>query len=249
MVPNFNIYQKKLISISLLLVVLILFYPDQPKAAVIDSLKTKQFIKQSIIPVSLIVSGSIITKSQFEKNIQDAIGENHEFKIDEYLPYVPIAELYIADIMGVKSKNHWFDQSKYLFISNLISSSITYGLKKTINKTRPNSLPYGFPSGHTTIAFTNATVLYNEFNESAPLLAYSGYVFATTTGALRIINNEHWVSDVLVGAGIGILAANLVYYMEPFKKFNPFKKSKNISFSPYLNQDNYGFYFSYRIPK
>jgi hypothetical protein len=234
--------------IYLPIIVLISLGVKQAKATNTDSLKTKPFIKQSIIPLSLIISGSIISNSQFEKHLQNTMGGNLEFKIDEYLPYAPIAELYIADILGVKSKNHWFDQTKYLFISNLIASSITYGLKKTINKTRPNDLSYGFPSGHTTIAFTNAAVLHNEFNENAPFLAYSGYAFATATGVFRVINNEHWVSDVLVGAGIGILAANLVYYMEPFKNFNPFKKSKNISFSPYINQNRYGIYFSYSIP-
>jgi membrane-associated phospholipid phosphatase len=160
---------------------------------------------------------------------------------------MPIAELYIADLAGIKSKNHWFDQTKYLGFSNIISAGLTLGLKHLTQKTGPNKLPFSFPSGHTTFAFTNATVLYNEFSESYPLLAYSGYAFATTTGTLRLMHNEHWLSDVLLGAGIGIMAAHLVYYIEPLKNFNPFLKSENITLTPLIKENRYGLYFGYQF--
>lgn len=175
---------------------------------VTDSTKTVRLIKRSIIPVSLICLGVLANNSDFEKQLQidlrNTVGNDYELPIDDYLQYVPIAEMYIADIIGFKAKNHWFGQTKYLLISNLISSTITHSLKRITKKERPNGSPHSFPSGHTTFAFTNATVLFNEFQETAPVLAYSGYVFATTTGAFRMINNKHWLSDVLVGAGIGI---------------------------------------------
>jgi membrane-associated phospholipid phosphatase len=60
-----------------------------------------------------------------------------------------------------------------------------------------------------------------------------------------MVNDKHWISDVLVGAGIGILATELVYYFEPLKNFNPFKNSKNISFVPQIDPYSTGFYFSY----
>ena len=193
-----------------------------------DSLKSKQLLKRSIIPVALITAGAIISGSKCEQNLQtnlrNQVGNTYELRIDDYLQYAPIAEMYIADIAGVKSKNHWFNQTIYLLISNIFSSSITYGLKRITNKERPNGSEYSFPSGHTTFAFTNATVLFNEFNETSPVLAYSGYAFAAATGAFRMINNKHWLSDVLVGAGIGIIVTELVYYFDPLKNFNPFKK-------------------------
>lgn len=147
--------------------------------------------------------------------------------------------------MAVQSKNHWFDQTKYLFISKVITSWITRELKHLTLKERPDGTQYSFPSGHTSFAFTNATVLYNEFHQTSPVLAYSGYVFAATTGTFRMLNNKHWLSDVFVGAGIGILVTNVVYYFEPLKEFNPFKKAKNIVFIPQMDSENYGFYFSY----
>ena len=216
-----------------------------------DTLKSKAFFKKSIVPLSLICLGIIVNKSDFEKNLQsdlrNIVGDNYGTRIDDYILTAPVIQMYTADLFGVKSKNHWFDQSKYLIISNLISSGITNKLKVYTKKVRPNGSMRAFPSGHTTIAFTNAAVLFNEFNHSAPVLAYSGYAFATATGALRIMNNKHWISDVLVGAGIGILVTELVYYFEPLKSFNPFKKSDRISFIPMVTNENYGFYFTYNF--
>jgi hypothetical protein len=198
--------------------------------------------------MALIGAGLIVNNSEFEKNLQynirNKVGNDFHNSIDDYFQYVPIAEMYIADMFNVKSKNHWFDQTKYLFISNLISSIVTHGLKRATAKTRPDGAPNSFPSGHTSFAFTNATVLYNEFQDSSLLLAYSGYAFATTTATFRVLNNRHWISDVLVGAGIGIFVTNVVYYLEPLKEFNPFKNTRNITLVPIINRGEYGVYFA-----
>ena len=216
-----------------------------------DSTETVSLLKKGIVPVTLIGLGVLANNSNFEKqlklDLRNYVGNNYELRIDDYLQYVPIIQMYTTDALGIKAKNHWFDQTKYLLISNLISSTITLSLKRITQKERPNGSPYSFPSGHTTFAFTNATVLFNEFQETTSILAYSGYVFATTTGAFRMINNKHWLSDVLVGAGVGIFVTELVYHFEPFKNFNPFKKSKNICFIPRINNNQYGFYFSYSL--
>ena len=216
-----------------------------------DSLKVRNiFLKSSLIPLSMITLGIVANNSQFEKDlrydIRAKVGNDFQFVIDDYFQLVPIAEMYIADALGVKAKNHWFDQSKYLFISNVISASITQGLKRITLKKRPdNSTNDSFPSGHTTFSFTNASVLMHEFRDSSPVLAYSGYLFSTTTATFRMLNDRHWISDVLVGAGIGILATEMVYYLEPLKNFNPFKKNENINLVPMIDQNSKGFYFSY----
>ncbi len=239
-----------------LLIALALFCVTNIKAqttniTVVDSSKTASLLKRSIIPASLAGLGIVITNSAFEKNfntnLRNKVGNDFHFPIDDYLQYAPVVEMYTADLFGVEAKSHWFNQTKYLLIANLISSSITYSLKIITQKERPNGGVHSFPSGHTTLAFTNAGVLYNEFHNTAPVLAYSGYAFAATTGSFRMINNAHWMSDVLIGAGIGMLSAELVYYFEPFKNFNPFEKTKNITFVPQIGVDNFGFYFAYNF--
>ncbi|MFH0999678.1 MAG: phosphatase PAP2 family protein [Bacteroidota bacterium] len=237
--------------IILLAVIFVFSQITRSNAQKMDSVYSKKKIKQAVVPSTLVTLAILINGSRFEKNLQtqlrNEVGNTFSFPIDDFTQYVPIAELYLADIVGVKSKNHWFDQSKNLFISNLISAAITHGLKNIANKTRPDGGDHSFPSGHTTLAFTNAAVLHHEFKESSPFLAYTGFAFAATTGTFRILNNKHWLSDVLLGAGIGIAAAELVYYFEPFKNFNPFKKIEGFSFVPFAQSNNYGFYISYKF--
>lgn len=162
-----------------------------------DSCNSNEIYNTLIIPLSLISTGLIVNKSTFEKSLDrdiiDYVGPNYYFGIDAYTQHIPFIEMYIADLAGVEARNHWFDQTKYLLISNLISSSTTHLLKNWIKKQRPAGADDSFPSGHTTGAFTNAQVLYNEFNQTSDALAYSGYAFAVTTGMFRMLNNKHWL--------------------------------------------------------
>jgi hypothetical protein len=241
---------KKKYSYLIAFILIINQYP-LVNGQVQDSLHSRKLIYRSIVPTVFIGAGILLNGSQIEQDLQQNlrswVGDDFSSDIDDYFQYAPIAELYLADIFGVKSKNHWFDQTKYLLISNLITAGITQGLKYITLKPRPNGAPYAFPSGHTSFAFNNATVLFNEFSETAPVFAYSGYAFAATTGIFRMLNNKHWLSDVLVGAGIGMLVTELVYYFEPLKSFNPFLKSDAISLIPQITGQTYGFYFSYDL--
>jgi len=235
----------------LFIIFIVLLYFPSAYSAISDTIHQSRFVRRAIAPALLMGGGLAINNSHFEQNfqsrIQDAVGEDFHSDVDDYLQYVPIIQLYISDLAGVESRNHWFDQTKYLLISNLITSSITHGLKKLTPKLRPNGAPDAFPSGHTSFAFNNAAVLYQEFNHTAPVLAYSGFLFSTTTAVYRMMNNRHWLSDVLFGAGLGILSVELVYWIEPFKSFNPFIKSDAISCQPIMSDNYYGIYFSYKF--
>ena len=69
-----------------------------------------------------------------------------------------------------------------------------------------------WPSGHTATAFVGATLLHKEYGLTrSPWWSVAGYGVATATGVMRVLNNRHWVSDVMSGAGIGILSTELGY--------------------------------------
>jgi hypothetical protein len=234
---------------SIFLIILILSCLKQTSAQV-DSITVKEnkpkktILKKSIFPTTLIITGFALNKSTFEKdftkNVRNQVGNDYEFKIDDYIQYIPMLEMYGADLMGLKAKNHWFDQTKYLAISQLTTAIFVHSIKQGMGKQRPDNTPHAFPSGHTSQAFVGATVLFHEFKDEHPLLAYSGFAFATTTAAFRIINNRHWLSDVVSAAGIGILVTNVVYHFEPLKNFNPFNKDETTSFVPYYNGNEFG---------
>lgn len=73
----------------------------------------------------------------------------------------------------------------------------------------PPSARVSFPSGHTTVVFSAATVFAMEYKDKPliPILAYSA---ATLVGVSRITENKHWATDVLVGGLIGYLSGRNV---------------------------------------
>ena len=212
----------------------------------------KAFLPKMIIPATLILSGVLLTGSESEKgwqiDIRNKVGNDYHNSADDYIQYVPYAQIYLGGIIGLQPKNHWFDQTKNIFFSGLATLVITHSLKRGVGKERPDaSSKHSFSSGHTATSFVGATILYHEYKDSSPLYAYSGYLFATSTGGLRVMNNKHWVSDVLAGAGIGILVASVVDHIEPLKNWNPFKNSKNLTFSPVINDDEVTFVAALRF--
>jgi hypothetical protein len=212
--------------------------------------KSKSFLKQSIVPITLIGAGLVINYSNGafgKENIQDGINNafpDFSTNADDFILFVPALTMYTADLLKIESKNDAFTQTKYLLIAGIATNMVTYGLKYATDETRPNGEDkLSFPSGHTANAFVMATVLFHEFKDTKPVLAYSGFIFASATGALRVLNYEHWVSDVLVGAGIGIMVTDLVYRFEPLKNWNPFKNKKvSTIISPSYKEHTMGLY-------
>jgi membrane-associated phospholipid phosphatase len=189
-------------------------------------------IFNEILPLSLVGIGTALNFSNFRYFIKSKIGNTTHITLDNYLQFAPIAELYVVDMTGVKPKNSLWDQTKYLAISELITEALIQSVKRVANVKRPNGGTMSFPSGHTAVAFASATVLFEEFKDENLFAAFSGYGFSTATGILRITNNFHWISDVLVAAGTGILVTHLIYFWEPLKNWKPLLIRKKIQVTP-----------------
>ena len=120
-----------------------------------------------------------------------------------------------------------------------LNGFLTYGTKKLVRRERPVhdscledashdehcfAAPFtSFPSGHSSFAFTGAGLTCAHHQHLAPFgvagdasACAAGLVFATTTGALRMFADRHYLSDVLAGAVIGLGAGyavpSFVYY-------------------------------------
>ena len=98
---------------------------------------------------------------------------------------------------------------------------------------KDNSSFESFPSGHTTVAFAAATVFAMEYKDIwfVPVIAYSA---ATSIGLSRIVQNQHWISDVLVGAALGFLTGRQVvnnYHRYSKLQFEKAKKKNTVTFN------------------
>lgn len=136
--------------------------------------------------------------------------------IDNYLQYTPAATVYALNLFGIKGKNNLLDRTMIYVLTNSISELSVQSLKFISKIKRPDgSADNSFPSGHTATAFAAAEFLRQEYKDVSSWYGFAGYTVASLTGYLRIYNNRHWFSDVIEGAGIGILSTQFAYWLYP----------------------------------
>ena len=80
---------------------------------------------------------------------------------------------------------------------------VTHSLKRIINKERPNGGGLGFPSGHTSSAFSGAAFIDRRYGLKAGVPAY---LLACFVGWSRVETEHHDYWDVLAGASLGFIS-------------------------------------------
>ncbi len=240
-----------------LLLPLVLLVSVTNAHAQVDSITQLQSIKKQtevkpllyIIPSAMIVYGVTALNSKSLISINQKIKETiwttnpHEpFRIDDYTVFAPAAAVYALNMAGVKGKHHFIDRTVLYALSMAISTAVTVTVKNTSKELRPDgSNLFSFPSGHTSSAFVAAEFLRREYKHLSPWYGIAGYIVASGTGFLRIYNNKHWLSDVVAGAGIGILSVHAAYWIYPKLKNKFSQKKKAVTFFiPYYQQETAG---------
>lgn len=87
-----------------------------------------------------------------------------------------------------------------------------------------------FPSGHVTVAFALSTVLAEYIDTPASRIGF--YSLAGLAATERLINSQHWFTDVALGAFVGILGG--LHVINEESKRNSSVKNK-LSIIPTLN--------------
>ena len=134
-------------------------------------------------------------------------------EVDNYTQFAPLVLTAGLHLAGVEGRSDWPRLLASGVMSGAVMAAFVNSIKYTTSEMRPDGTTRNsWPSGHTATAFMAATVLHKEYGMTrSPWYSVGGYAVATATGVMRVLNNRHWVSDVLSGAGIGILSTELGY--------------------------------------
>lgn len=189
---------------------------------------------QIALPATLISAGATVFAvkevRQVNHSLRDKILEYRTgpATVDDFLQYTPIMATYGLKACGVTSRHDYADLSILSGTAYALMAVAVNVPKQLVRSMRPDGSAYNsFPSGHTATAFTGAELLRREYWRTSPWIGVAGYAAATATGILRMYNNRHWLTDVLAGAGVGILSVQAAYWLYPqiSKIFYPSRQS------------------------
>ena len=188
------------------------------------SVKPYKFMDDlSFVGIPLFVAGWAVKgdKAMFRVNRKAEDGGKRntqlltDFKtgIDDYTQFFGPAMVVGLKLGGYEGRSDWPRLLASAAMSYGIMAGFVNGIKYTAKEMRPDgSTANSWPSGHTATAFVGASLLHKEYGLTrSPWWSVAGYGVATATGVMRVLNNRHWISDVMSGAGIGIMSTELGY--------------------------------------
>lgn len=195
------------------------YHCDSTHAAPLHEMKWKKpyyTVKKDMtyVGIPLLLVG-VIGKNEKKRifSIHHDFAENFHSPADDYTQFATFALSSGLKLAGVKGRSNWYRYAVSSALAYGIMAACVNSLKYSVKELRPDkSSRNSFPSGHTATAFASATILHKEYGMTrSPWYSVAGYGIATATGIMRVLNNRHWVSDVIAGAGIGILSTELAY--------------------------------------
>lgn len=204
---------------------------------------------QTWVGIPVFIAG-IIAKGEKKSFRQDYNNSHYNTRlltsfhteIDNYTQFAPMLAATALNLSGYEGRS---DIWRYLasgVMSYGIMAAIVNPIKYSSKEIRPDgSTANSWPSGHTATAFVSATILHKEYGLTrSPWYSIAGYSVATATGIMRVLNNRHWVSDVLSGAGIGILSTELAYGLSDLIfKDKHLKRGSMVISNDYINKPSF----------
>ena len=167
------------------------------------------------VGAGLVGAGVVLSSADLQtRQLRQDYLPTFRYKYDDYLQFAPAVAAVAMKALGVESRSSWERMvvSDALAVGSMLS--VVYVVKFGLGRLRPDGSTHNsFPSGHTAMAFTSATILHKEYGHLSPWVSIVGYSTAAVTGISRSLNNRHWLSDIVVGAGVGILSTELGYLL------------------------------------
>ena len=184
----------------------------------LDHISNTRFHKIIYTSAPLIVNGLIVKgQNKHFRGLRNDYLPEFDRSLDNYTQYLPAAVMVGLKLGGVEGRSSWGRMLISDVMSIALMAGIVNSLKYSTKVERPDgSDRFSFPSGHTATAFMTATMLAKEYGFRSPWVGIGAYTVASATGLMRMANNKHWLSDVLTGAGIGIVSTELGCYFADF---------------------------------
>ncbi|HTN53235.1 MAG TPA: phosphatase PAP2 family protein [Anaeromyxobacter sp.] len=158
--------------------------------------------------------------NQLDENVRDALRWTHPRdaqRASDALASVTIPILAAGD--AIRSTTSWENAGRDMLVvaeAASLCSLTTVVAKNSFARLRPGSSPapgqasglyQSFWSGHTSFAFSIAVSQAMQDtirgDPAAPWIWAVGLTLATAVGYFRIAGDEHWLTDVVVGAAVG----------------------------------------------
>lgn len=168
----------------------------------------------SIFAIYALKMGIIDGMDQYVYNLRNIHFPSFAYRYDDYLPYLPLLIMIGLKCAGVKSRSSWREMIVATIFSFVLMGIVVLSMKSLCGVIRPDGSDLlSFPSGHTATVVTAASILCKEYGYKSKWIAALIYLPAVITGLTRLLNNRHWLSDVLAGAIIGIMMVEAGYYL------------------------------------
>jgi len=186
--------------------------------------------KHFLFPSSLLLTSTMVWDFKRDvRGIRQLYWSDFRHRFDDYLQYTPGAAIYALNWSGISAKNNTGSILTHHLTSLATMGFVVNSIKNSVAVLRPDGSSYNsFPSGHTAMAFANAAMLQKEYGHISIWYPIIGYTAATCTGVGRMLNNRHWLPDILAGAGIGILSTHFAYFVMDHVK-NDYGSLKGLS--------------------
>ncbi len=191
-----------------------------PPDSVVHIPKFEKFLSnrwtQSLyIGVPLILAGVLEKKyDKHFRSLRNDFTPNYKCSADDYIAVLPVLVTAGLKFAGYDGRSEWPHRVVSGLFSFAINAATIRPLKSMTSVERPDGNGHrSFPSNHAAFVFGATARLVKEYGDLSPWVGYGGYTLATAVCAMRIMNNRHWMSDILVGAGIGILGTEFSYWL------------------------------------
>ena len=179
-------------------------------------------MRQLILPGAAVAYGFLTLNNNALKDLnQEAkhtFYSDHPHRpivVDDYLQFAPGGAVLLLSAAGIKGRNRVANQAGVYLLSNLILNATAQSVKRITGVTRPDGTPNSFPSGHAAEAFASAELMRCEYGKQSAWYMISGYSVAAFVATARMYDNRHWLSDVVAGAGLGVISTQAAYWLYP----------------------------------